>query len=104
MTEFETWANSIIDAYGMPNNDSVRFALASMIPYVPTDSKFEINLLIVKINIPMAAYKSKRFFGQSLLKSASNQIAAGVMQDLKQKQAEQIKASTTAESTVSGVV
>ena len=31
MTEFETWAASIITTYDFPNNDSVRFALATMI-------------------------------------------------------------------------
>lgn len=90
MTEFDTWAASIIEAYDMPNNDSIKFALASMIPYVSSESKIEINLLVIKLNISSCAYKSKHFFGQALQKSASNQVAGGIMQELKQKQAEMI--------------
>lgn len=75
MTEFYVWADSIIDAYGLPNNDSSQFALATMILHLDSTSDS----------------KPKRYFGKAALKSMSNQIAAGVMQDLKQKQVEKAK-------------
>lgn len=70
MVDFGLWADSIIDVYGLPNNDSVRFALATMILHA--DSK--------------KAAISKRYFGLCALKSMSNQIASGIMHELKEKQ------------------
>lgn len=75
MIEFNVWADSIISAYGLPDNDSTKFALATMILHLEST----------------AAYKPKRYFALTTLKSMSNQIAAGVMQDLKAKQAERVK-------------
>lgn len=75
MTEFDAWANDISNVYGLPSNDSVKFALATMVLHAKSTD----------------AYVPKHYFGMSALKSAANQVAAGVMQDLKQKQAEAIK-------------
>lgn len=86
MKEFESWASSIIQTYNFPDNDSTRFALATMILHLESVAKIELNLLIVKILIPTSAFKSKQYFAQTVLKSMSNQVAAGVMQDLKEKQ------------------
>ena len=77
MTEFEDWADSILAHSVAPNNDSTRFALATMILHLPS----------------LASWKSKEYFLRALHKSAANQIAAGVMQDLKQKQADAAKAA-----------
>lgn len=76
VTEFNAWAGDIISHYGLPDNDSVRFMLATMILHAKED----------------AAYLSKEYFGKRALKSAANQVAAGVMQDLKEKQTAKIKA------------
>lgn len=75
-TEFDTWANSIVAIYAMPDNDSVRFALATMILHLPS-TKSRV---------------SKEFFGRSLQKSCSNQVAAALMQELKEKQQAEFKA------------
>lgn len=74
--EFHIWADSIIKAYELPNNDSVLFMLATMILHAKEDM----------------AHAPKEYFGLRARKSAANQVAAGIMQDLKQKQAELIKA------------
>lgn len=75
MAEFDVWSQSIIDAYVLPDNDSTRFALATMILHAGSSE----------------AYKPKRFFGLCVKKSMANQIAGGVMQDLKKKQEDRIK-------------
>ncbi len=81
MTAFQEWASSIVELYGLPDNDSSRWALATQLLHVNATSY----------------YKSKRYFGVCSLKSMANQIAAGVMQDLKAKQAaEQAKAAEAA--------
>jgi hypothetical protein len=70
MTEFEAWSTDIIDLYGMPDNDSVRFALAAAIPHLNATH----------------AYVSKWYFGRLLLKGAANQIAYAKFQEFKLKQ------------------
>lgn len=70
MAEFEAWSNDIIDLYGAPKNDSIRFALATMILHCDA----------------LDAYKSKHYFGLNVLKGMSNQVASGVMHELKKKQ------------------
>lgn len=75
VSEFHTWAESIITHYGLPLNNSVKFAIATLILHAKED----------------AAYLSKEYFGLRALKSAANQVAAGVMQDLKDEQARMIK-------------
>lgn len=81
ITEFEAWASSIIQHYKMPDNDSIRFALAVSILHLPST----------------ASHMPKHFFGKTLLKGAASQVAGGVMQDLKDKQ----KAEATAAALVS---
>jgi hypothetical protein len=80
MAEFESWAKDIIDTYSLPDNDSVRFAFATQILH--SDSS--------------QAFKPKRYFVLQTLKGMSNQIACGVMQDLKEKQAAQAAAEKAA--------
>ena len=87
MAAFDTWADSIVDAYGLPSNDSVRFGIATAILHLESNSKVELNFLLFKVLIPTSSFKSKAYFGHIMLKGAANQVAGGVMQELKQKQA-----------------
>lgn len=81
MTELETWTNSILKAYDMPNNDSTHFALSTAIMHLDATS----------------AYKPKAYFGKVLIKGAATQVAYAKMQQLKEKQAkEQKQAEATA--------
>ena len=80
VTEFNSWSQSIIDTFGLPDNDSVKFMLATMILHLDSTS----------------AYKPKLYFGLSSLKSMSNQIAASVVQDMKTKQQERMAAEAAA--------
>lgn len=73
--EFDTWAKSIIEAYKLPDNDSVLFMLATMILHAKETD----------------AFLSREYFGLRARKSAANQVAAGIMQELKVKQAKQIE-------------
>ncbi len=75
--EFTVWSNSIIEIYEMPDNDSVRFALATMIMHLP----------------PTKCFIAKEYFGRSLHKSASNQVAHAMLQELKEKQQAEFKAA-----------
>lgn len=81
MTESKAWSDSIVKAAGVPDNDSFRFAIAAMILQLG----------------PLKAFKSKFYFVLALWKGAANQIAGGVMHELKQKQDEANKAAKAAE-------
>lgn len=70
MSEFDNWSNDIIELSGLPDNDSVRFALASAIMHGKSDG----------------AYVSKFYFVKLMLKGAANQIAHAKFQALKQEQ------------------
>lgn len=70
VSEFESWAKSIIDLYEFPDNDSVRFALATMILH----------------SGPTAAYTSKRYFALMVKAGAAKQVASQVFQDIKTRQ------------------
>lgn len=70
MTEFHAWADSIINHYDMPNNDSTKWPLAIAIMHLP----------------PTASRIAKSHFGRTLLKGAANQVADSYMRDAKEKQ------------------
>lgn len=73
LTQFNTFADSIIELSGQyADDDSMRFAIASMIIHLPAG----------KATVP------KAFFVNGLRKSAANQVASQVFQDVKTKQAE----------------
>ena len=72
VTEFHTWADSILDTYELPNNDSTKFALASAIMHLDATS----------------AFKPKAYFGKMLIKGAASQVAHFLFQELKNKQLE----------------
>ncbi len=82
VSEFERWSASIINTYGYPDNDSVRFALCTMVMHLG----------------PTAAFKPKRYFALCLHKGMATQIAHSVMQELKAKQ--QAEAQKQSEATV----
>lgn len=83
MTEFETWAKSVLVLSNLPDNDSTRFALASTVPHQKAE-----NFYVAKIK-----------FVRLLQKSAANQVAGGVMHDLKTKQQAALEAAKQAEAT-----
>jgi thiamine pyrophosphate-dependent acetolactate synthase large subunit-like protein len=72
LTEFNVWADSIIKLSGLPNNDSMKFALSNVVMQLKPDQ----------------AYVSKEYLANILIKGAANEIAAQVFMDLKKKQAE----------------
>ena len=81
MTEFNAWANSIIDLSGeYADRDSMLFALATMVMHA--DAKHG--------TLP------KRYFVSRLRKVAANQVAGQVFQDVKVRQAEAAAAAQKA--------
>jgi hypothetical protein len=69
MTEFDEWAKSIIELTDLPDNDSMRFSLSTMVLHLSSTS----------------GYKSKEFFIRSLYKAAANQIAAAKLHEIKER-------------------
>lgn len=82
VAEFHAWADDIIDLAGAPNNDSVKFMLASAIPHTG----------------PQDGVKAKKFFVLTLQKAMANQVAYGVIQELKAQQEARQKAEVEAAS------
>lgn len=72
LTEFNTWSASLIDTYDFPDNDSIRFALSTMIMHLDAT----------------AAYKPKRYFALTVKTGMAKQVAAQVFQDIKLAQQE----------------
>lgn len=89
MAEFETWSLSIVETYDFPNNDSIRFALATMIMH----------------SGPTAAYVSKHHFSLAVKASMAKQIAGGAFHDMKQRQmlAQQAAAQKAEEEKIAAV-
>ncbi len=82
----EKWVASILSMYSFPDNDSTRFAVATMI----------LNLG------PTAGYLPKRYFGLAIRAGAAKQIASHFYVTLKEKQkAEEAAAKKQAEATAS---
>src|ERR1700733_11205835 len=83
VTECHKWCDEIIQMAGLPNNDSVRFALCVKILHL---GETECN-------------KAKEYFVRALKKAAANQVVSQIINDLKAKQeVEQLaaKAATAA--------
>lgn len=77
VTEFEKWSDSVIELAGpMADKTSMLFAVASIL--IHADSKHGA--------LP------KAYFVNRLRKSAANQVASQVFQDIKTKQAEETAA------------
>lgn len=79
-TEFYTWAADIIRLAEAPDNDSMYFALATIIMQFPTST----------------FYVSKRTIVDMLKKGMANQVASDVYRELKLKQQEELKKLTEA--------
>lgn len=75
MSEFDAWADDILDIYNLPNNDSTKFALATAIMHIGATE----------------CYKPKEYFGRTLLKGAATQIAYAKMNEMKERQAVRAK-------------
>lgn len=83
-TEFGNWASSIIFMAQFPDNSSIRFALASMIPQLQPVKRGGLAMPRAKV--------AKIFFVRALKQGAANQVALTIMQELKQEQQEALKA------------
>lgn len=70
ITDFNTWADDIVDLYDLPNNDSIRFTLASIILNVKETE----------------AFKPKHDFFLLIRTAMAKQVASQVFYDLKMKQ------------------
>ncbi len=83
LTEFDAWAAKIIAAAGIPDNDSTRFALSTMVLYVDQGTD----------RVPAEHFITR------LRKGASNETVSQVMHDLKEKQkaAEEARIAATIE-------
>lgn len=87
ITEFDAWADSIIELSGQfASIDSMKFALASMI--IHADAK--------QSSVP------KNNFVKALRKSAANQVASQVFQDIKTKQQAEATAATSEAAQANG--
>lgn len=84
VSEFNTWAADLIEIYDLPNNDSIRFALAVSILHTESAT----------------FYKAKEFYGRSMLKAAANEIAGSIVQELKNKQQAAIAAAQAKQAEV----
>lgn len=74
-TEFDVWASDIIALAGAPDNDSFRFALATMVLHTPAN----------RFHAP------KRSFVIEMKKGMANEVASFVMHEMKRKQLERVE-------------
>lgn len=70
IAEFEKWSDDVLALTSLPNNESMKWSLATMILHSDKG----------------ASHKPKRYFAQCLHKAAANEIAGAYMHDLKEKQ------------------
>lgn len=90
LTEFNAWAQSIMDTYALPTLevDSIRYILATVVMQLGAQT----------------AYKSKMYFVLTLKAAAAKQVAGSVFYDIKTKQQEQqVKAQQAAATALSVV-
>ena len=92
--QFEKWFQSVAYTYDLPANDSVRFALSTMMMHVAPKNK--PSFLEGLINSGGPYYVSKRYFGLTALKGAVSQTAHQQMADCKVRQDERKKAAEEA--------
>lgn len=87
LAQFNTWSDSILELSGnYADADSMKFALASMVIHAgpPKNSK----------NQTQPGFLPKNHFVQGLRKSAANQVASQIFQDIKAKLEAAQKAAT----------
>lgn len=91
MTTYKAWTDSIISLYGLPDNNSVRWAIASVVLHLG----------------PQAAFRSKFFFYCTIRAGAAKQIAGAVFQEIKVADAlerqKQLDAETAAQNASSAI-
>lgn len=82
MSEFDTWADSLIAIANFPtsDSDSIKYALATMIMHTGSTT----------------AYKPKMYFIMAIKAGAAKQVASGVFQQIKHRQAEAQKKAAEA--------
>lgn len=83
VSEHQAWATSIIEDYNFPDNDSVRFALATMVLHLG----------------PTAAYRSKFYFSIMINAGAAKQVASQVFTDIKTRQQDEARKQAEATAT-----
>lgn len=79
--EFETFSQSIIDIYNLPDLPSYRHAIASMIMHLP----------------PTCHRASKRYFAKCVLKAMANEISYAKIQEYKEAMKKAEEAGETLE-------
>lgn len=89
MAEQKAWADDIIRRYDIPDNDSMRWALAVMV----LNTKVGFSATIEQKTSEASFYVSKRYFAMYLKKGMAMEIAGGVMKELKDKQQAEILAA-----------
>lgn len=72
MAEFNDWAQSIIEVYGLPDNDSVRWGLATMIMHLDVSKQKDDRV-------------PKAYFAKLCWIGASKQVAGAVFVEIKEK-------------------
>lgn len=82
VSEFDTWADSIINTYDLPTSDrdSILFALSTMIMHLG----------------PSDAYKPKLYFAIAIRAGAAKQVASSHFQAIKVRQREAEQAAKAA--------
>lgn len=80
LTEFEAWYKDIVTTYDLLDNDSIKWAVATMILQGP----------------PAKSRRAKFEFVQLILKGMASEVATQVMLDLKAKQKAEIEAAKLA--------
>lgn len=82
MQEFDSWSKEVIELSGKyADEDSMRYAMANIIQHLPSHIGF----------VP------KNYFVNSMRKAASNQIAAQIFMDIKNKQQAAVNAAKAEE-------
>lgn len=85
LSEFNTWADNIITLTGkFADETSMKFALASQIIHLP----------------PTVSSRAPQYFVRALKKSAANQVASQVFQDIKLSQQQKQAAATAIKDVV----
>lgn len=92
--QYEKWFSEVCYLYDLPPNDSVRFALSTMLMHAAPVVK--PGVIEAVVNSGASYYKSKRYFGLTALKGAVNQTAHQIMADCKLRQEERNKAEADA--------
>lgn len=81
--EFNEWASDIIFTFNLPDNDSTKWTLAVMSLHLDNSAVLKVGTVVASM--------PKAYFGVLVTKAMCNQVASQVIQDLKNKQADEAK-------------